>query len=169
MVRLFWLRRTSGRLRALAELALQTFLRRKEHFARAQQNRHLPSLFTTLEEEVLRFRPAATRQRNLAGMFNRVAEAGEAGDPGAAFEAALAFWTPGGDPTQDKKRAIGLFRIAAEGGQALAKACLSEALRAYGETEEANEWLLEAAEDGLPGAESRLQDLSDEGEVKGAE
>jgi TPR repeat protein len=129
------------------------------YFARAQQNGHLPSLFTTLEEEVLRFRPAATRQRNLAEMFNRAAEAGEAGDPGAAFEAALAFWTPEGDATQDQERAIGLFRIAAEGGHVLAKACLSEALRTYGETDEADAWLRAAAEDGLPGARRRLEEL----------
>lgn len=95
----------------------------------------MPSLSTALEEEVLRFCPAATRQRNLAEMFNRAAEAGEAGDPGAAFEAALACWTPEGNVTQDQKRAIGIFRISAQRGHVLAESRLSEAFR--GETEEA--------------------------------
>jgi TPR repeat protein len=74
-----------------------------------------------LEDEVLRFRPA-----DLAEVFERAAKAGEAGDPDAAFEAALAFWNPEGNTTQDQNRARRLFEIAAEDGLPGAKRRLQE-------------------------------------------
>ncbi|MCK6681052.1 MAG: sel1 repeat family protein [Thermoanaerobaculia bacterium] len=131
-------------------------------FARAQADEHLPSLFNTLEKEVLRVRPAAVRQRDFAGMIRRAEEAAAEGDADAAFLAALAHWNGEADIPRDQDKARTFFRIAAEAGHVLAKACLSEALRQNGETEEADEWLREAAEAGLPQAENRIEALKRE-------
>lgn len=128
-------------------------------FEQAQENGHLPSLFTTLEDEVLRVRPAAVRQRDFAGMIRLAEEAAARGDGEAAFLAALAHWYGEADIPQDEDKGLSFFQIAAERGHLVAKACLSEVLRHYGEIDEADEWLREAAEGGLKEAESRLEAL----------
>jgi TPR repeat protein len=95
-------------------------------------------------------------------MIHRAEEAASEGEADAAFLAALAHWNGEADIARDKDKARTFFRIAAEAGHVLAKACLSEALRQNGEIEEADEWLREAAEAGLPQAENRIEALQRE-------
>lgn len=130
--------------------------RARRLFAEAQRARHLPSLFTTLEDESLRFRRAATKQRSLQAEVEDAAEAGLAGDAGAAFEAGLAIAFGEADVTQDVARGADLLRIAARAGHALAQACLAEVRRLQGDEEEALAWLRSAAAAGLPGAQREL-------------
>jgi TPR repeat protein len=61
-------------------------------FTRAQAENHLLSILTTLEDEVLRVRPVAVRQRDFAGKIRRAEEAAGNGDADAAFQASLAHW-----------------------------------------------------------------------------
>lgn len=117
---------------------------------------HLPSLFTTLEEEALRFRRAATQPRNLRSRVEELAADSDSLPAESALDAGLLIWNGDAGLMQNDALAIGLFRAAARKGSVLAAACLSHALWDAGQDEEAMEWLGTAARAGLPGAERRL-------------
>jgi hypothetical protein len=127
--------------------------RARRQFVNAAGNEHLPSLFTTLEEEAIRYRRAGAWSPDLAE------RAGElAADPGSlpaetALDVGLLTWNGDAGLLQDDALAIELFRTAARKGNALAAACLSHALRVAGEDEEAMGWLETAARSGLAGAQ----------------
>ena len=130
--------------------------RARTEFLRATDGGHLPSLFTTLDEEALRYRRAALRQRDL-----RDAIAGMAADPEALTEAAaldlgLLYWNADAGLSEDRNRAAELLRLAALKGSALAAACLSHAFRLAGDDDGEMEWLENAARVGLPGAQRHL-------------
>ncbi|MBK6407055.1 MAG: sel1 repeat family protein [Holophagales bacterium] len=116
----------------------------------------LPALFTSLEEEALRFRPAATRPRNLRDRTEELAA-----DPGslpatAALDAGILIWNGDVGLLLNDPLATELFRVAAGKGSALAAACLSYALQLAGDEEGEIEWLEKAADAGLAGAQRQL-------------
>ena len=120
------------------------------------RRKHLPSLFTTLEDEAIRFRPPATWSPEL---LSRIAELGADPDslPAAsALDIGLLFWNGDVGLREDEALAIRLFRASAAKGSALAAACLSRALQVAGEDEEGMEWLETAARAGLAGAQRHL-------------
>jgi|GEM_PF-5717629 len=122
----------------------------------AARYERLPALFTSLEEEALRFRPAATRPRNLR---DRTEELGA--DPGslpatAALDAGILIWNGDVGLLLNDPLATELFRVAAGKGSALAAACLSYALQLAGDEEGEIEWLEKAADAGLAGAQRQL-------------
>lgn len=125
-------------------------------FFRATRAEHLPSLFTTLEEEALRFRRAAVRPRDLRQRTEELAAAPEELPAPVALDAGLLVWNGEAGLAVDHARAAGLFRAAARQGNALAAACLSHALRREGDREGEREWLEAAARAGLAGAQRHL-------------
>jgi hypothetical protein len=125
-------------------------------FLRAAAGPHLPSLFTTLEEEAIRFRPAAIQPRDLRSRVEELAADPDSLPAETALDAGILFWNGDVGLMCDLALATALFRAAAGKGNVLAAACLSHALQEAGEDEEAMEWLETAARAGLPGAERHL-------------
>lgn len=130
--------------------------RARRLFVNAAGNEHLPSLFTTLEEEAIRYRRAGAWSPDLPARVEELAS-----DPGSlpattALDGGLLIWNGDAGLLQDDALAIELFRAAARKGDALAAACLSHALRVSGEAEEEMEWLETAARSGLAGAQRHL-------------
>lgn len=125
-------------------------------FLRAAAAKHLPSLFTTLEEESIRYRAAALRPRDLRSSIAAMEEDADSLTAASALELGLHYWNADGGLSQDRRRAAELFRAAARKGDALAAACLFRALSFGGHDEEAMEWLEQAACSGLPGAQRHL-------------
>lgn len=159
-----WLEKAGGCSHAPHLLSLMLFRgegnprdvpRARAVFLDAVGKRHLPSLFTTLEEEAVRYRPAATRSRDQREAVLEAAAAGEAGDARAALDAALVLWNADCGMTEDRPRALELFRVAAEAGDPLAQACLYEAQRVTSGGDEVD-WLVRAADAGLAGAQREL-------------
>lgn len=145
-------------------LALMTFrgegtppdtARARGTFLRAVVARHLPSLFTTVEEEALRYRPAAVRPRDLRDAIASMDAKPEALPASSALELGLLYWNADAGLSQDRRRAAELLHAAARKGNALAAACLSHVLRRAGDDEEL-EWLEKAARAELPGAQRHL-------------
>jgi uncharacterized protein len=130
--------------------------RARKWFLDAVDGRHLPSLFTTLEEEALRYRPAALRRRDLRGAIEKLAADPESLPAATALELGLLYWNADAGLSEDRTRAAELLRVAALKGSALAAACLSHALRLDGDEAGEMEWLEKAARSGLPGAERHL-------------
>jgi TPR repeat protein len=118
---------------------------------------HLPSLFTTIEEEALRYRRAATGPGGRRSTVEAPAS-GPASLPGAAdLDAGLLVWNGDAGLPCDDALAVELFRSAARQGNALAAACLSHALnKTDGDGDESQAWLEVAARAGLAGAERHL-------------
>lgn len=130
--------------------------RARKLFLEAARYERLPALFTTLEEEALRFRPAATRPRDLRDRTEELA-ADPGSLPGAtALDAGLLIWNGDAGLVVNDPLAVKLFRVAAEKGSALAAACLSYALQLAGDEEGELEWLEKAADAGLAGAQRQL-------------
>ena len=130
--------------------------RARRLFLDIARKKHLPSLFTTLEDEAVRFRPPATWTPALIGRILELAA-----DPGSlpsasALDLGILVWNGDMGLRQDSALAVELFRSAATRGSALAAACLSRALQVAGEDEEAMEWLETAARAGLAGAQRHL-------------
>lgn len=162
-----WLERgvTAGETEGCSLLAVMLFrgegtdpdpARARRLFVGAGDISRLPALFTSLEDEALRFRRVATEPRDLK---RQAAEA--AADPAsisadAALEAGLLIWNGEGGLVVDEILAAELFRAAAEKGNALAAACLSHALRRAEDGEGEAEWLERAADAGLAGAKRHL-------------
>lgn len=128
----------------------------RTYFLRAGDRRHLPSLFTTLDEEALRYRPAAAQRRDLRDAIAEMAADPEALAAAAALDLGLLYWNADAGLTEDEARAEELLRLAATKGSALAAACLSHVLRWKGDYDGEMDWLEEAARAGLPGAQSYL-------------
>ena len=125
-------------------------------FLRASADGHVPSLFTTIEEEALRFRPAGTRPRRMKERIAQAADEIELLSPRAALDAGILAWNRDLGLPADDALAARFFRAAAEKGDALAAACLSHALFTAGDLEGELEWLEKAARAGLPGAQRHL-------------
>jgi hypothetical protein len=126
--------------------------RARTRFLRAADSRHLPSLFTTLEEEALRYRPAAVRRRDLRETIAEMVADPKALSAASALDLGLLYWNADAGLSEDRGRARELLRLAALKGSALAAACLSHALRLDDDDGEM-EWLEAAARSGLPGAQ----------------
>jgi TPR repeat protein len=161
------LERASGIIRDHADhlLALMLFrgegvspdpARARTEFLQAADGRHLPSLFTTLDEEALRYRPAALRPRDLRDAISEMAADPEGLTAAAALDLGLLYWNADAGLSEDRTRAAELLRVAAVKGSALAAACLSHALNLDGDEDGEMEWLEKAARAGLPGAERHL-------------
>jgi TPR repeat protein len=97
-------------------------------FARAATDLHLPSLFTSLEEEALRFRPAATRPRDLRERAEELAADPDALPAASALDLGLLFWSGDGSLSADPARAAALFGVAARAGLAGAQRQLARRL-----------------------------------------
>lgn len=130
--------------------------RARRLFLLAATDEHLPTLFTTIEEEALRFRRAGTRPKRLQERIEEAARDLEALPAAAALDAGLMLWNGNADLVRDDAVAAELFRTAAEKGSALGAACLSHVLRFAGDLEGETEWLERAAAAGLPGAQRHL-------------
>lgn len=130
--------------------------RARTELLHAVDGRHIPSLFTTLEEEALRYRPAALRPRDLRGAIAKLAADSENLPAPTALELGLHYWNADAGLSEDRARAAALLRVAATKGSALAAACLSHALRLDGDEAGEMEWLEKAARSGLPGAQRHL-------------
>jgi hypothetical protein len=120
------------------------------------RKQHLPSLFTTLEDEALRFRPPSTWTPALIGRIAELAADPDALPAASALDVGILFWNGDVGLRQDEALAIELFRSAATRGSALAAACLSRALQLACEDDEGMEWLETAAGAGLAGAQRHL-------------
>ena len=125
-------------------------------FLQATADGHIPALFTTIEEEALRFRPAGTRPRRMTERIAQAADEVELLSPRAALDAGILAWNRDLGLPADDALAASFFRAAAEKGDALAAACLSFALGEAGDLEAEREWLERAARAGLPGAQRHL-------------
>ncbi|MFN7989788.1 MAG: tetratricopeptide repeat protein [Thermoanaerobaculia bacterium] len=125
-------------------------------FLGAASDGHLPSRFTTLEEEAVRFRPAATRPRDFVRRIAELAADRDSLPATSGLDAGILVWNGDVGLIHDDALAAELFRAAATKGSALAAACLSHVLEAAGEDEEAMEWLEAAARAGLAGAQRHL-------------
>jgi TPR repeat protein len=125
-------------------------------FALAAADGHLPSRFTTIEEEALRFRPAGTRPVKMSERIEESAAELETLPASAALDAGIHVWNGDVSLLADDALAVRFFRAAAEKGSALAAACLSHALRVAGDLEGEREWLEKAAHAGRPGAQRHL-------------
>ena len=146
-------------------LALMTFrgegvapdtAKAKASFFRASDAKHLPSLFTTLEEEALRYRPAAIRRRDLSDSIAEMLADPESLPASSALDLGLLCWNGDAGLPADHDCAAELFGIAARKGSALAAACLSHALYLAQDENGEMEWLEKAALSGLPGAQRHL-------------
>lgn len=130
--------------------------RARRLFLLAVADEHLPTLFTTIEEEALRFRRAGTRPKGLQERIEEAVRDLEALPAEAALDAGLMLWNGNADLVRDDAVAAELFRTAAEKGSALGAACLSHARAFAGDLEGEREWLGRAAAAGLPGAQRHL-------------
>ncbi len=130
--------------------------RARRLFVEAGDISRLPALFTSLEDEALRFRRAATGPRNLKRQAEEAAADPASISADAALEAGLLIWNGEGGLVVDEDLAAELFRAAAEKGNAVAAACLSHALRRAEDAEGEAEWLERAAGAGLAGAMRHL-------------
>lgn len=130
--------------------------RARTEFLRAVDGSHLPSLFTTLDEEALRYRPAAIRRRDLRDSIAEMVADPEALTAASALDLGLLYWNADAGLSEDRSRAAELLSVAAIKGSALAAACLSHALQLDGDEAGEMEWLEKAAASGLPGAQRRL-------------
>lgn len=125
-------------------------------FVRSVADERIPSLFTTIEEEALRFRPAGTRPERMTERIEEAAEEIEVLPARGALDAGILVWNGDVGLVCDDALAARFFRAAAEKGDALAAACLSYALGLAGDLEGEREWLEKAAAAGLPGAQRHL-------------
>jgi len=125
-------------------------------FLYAASDGQLPTVFTTIEEEALRFRRAGTCPTGLQERIEEAARDLDVLPAEAALDAGLMLWHGEAGLVQDDVVATDLFRAAAEKGSALGAACLSQALRMAGDLEGEREWLERAAAAGLPGAQRHL-------------
>ena len=117
---------------------------------------HLPSRFTTIEEEALRFRPAGTRPEKMTERIEQAADELEMLAARAALDAGVLVWNGDVSLLADDALAARFFRAAAEKGDALAAACLSHVLGRAGDLEGEREWLERASRAGLLGAQRHL-------------
>ncbi len=125
-------------------------------FGEAAHYEVLPALFTTLEDEAARYRPAASRPKDLRDRTEELAAEPGSLSAEVALDAGLMIWNGDAGLLVNDPVATGLFRAAAEKGSALGAACLSHALRLAGDKEGEIEWLERAAEAGLAGAQRHL-------------
>jgi TPR repeat protein len=114
-------------------------------FKLAAADGHLPSRFTTIEQEALRFRPAGTRPEGMKERIDEAAAELALLSAGAALDAGLLVWNGDVGLVCDDDLAARFFRAAAEKGNALAAACLSRVLRLAGDGDGEREWLDRAA------------------------
>jgi len=128
----------------------------RRQFVLSAADGHLPSIFTTLEEEALRFRPAGTRPERMTERIEEAADEIEMLPARAALDAGILVWNGEVGLLSDDALAARFFRAAAEKGDPLAAACLSFALAEAGDVEGEREWLERAARAGLPGAQRHL-------------
>lgn len=128
----------------------------RRQFVVSAADGYLPSIFTTIEEEALRFRPAGTRPERMAERIEEAAEEIEVLPARAALDLGLLVWNGDVSLLRDDALAARFFRAAAEKGDPLGAACLSHALRLAGDLDGEREWLERAARAGLPGAQRHL-------------